>query len=227
MKVTWLGHAAFLLEGENRVLVDPFLTGNPAAVKKPEEVECDIVCVTHAHADHYGDVEEVAKRNGAPIVGIFEVATRAQARGSKVIGMNIGGSTKVKNTRITMTNAIHSSCFVGNGTIEAGGSPAGYIIDSGSRVYHSGDTAVFGDMQLIGELYEPELALLPIGDFYTMGPMEAAKAVELLGVERAIPMHYNTFDVIQQDPGRFKDLVAKRTDSAVVVLDPGESYGLD
>ncbi len=227
LKVTWLGHAAFLLEGEDRVLVDPFLEGNPVAAKEPEGVECDIVCVTHAHADHYGDAEEVAKRNGVPIVGIFEVATRAQARGSQVIGMNIGGSTKVKNTRITMTNAIHSSCFVGDGIVEAGGSPAGYVIDSGSVVYHAGDTGVFGDMQLIGELYQPELALLPIGDFYTMGPMEASKAVELLGVKRAIPMHYNTFDVIRQDPRRFKEMVAKRTDAEVTVLNPGGSYGLD
>lgn len=227
MEITWLGHAAFLLEGKDRILVDPFLTGNPVAAMKPEEVDCDVVCVTHAHSDHYGDAEAIAKRNGVPVVGILEVAARAQAHGSEVVGMNIGGSTEVRNTRITMTNAIHSSCFIGNGTVVSGGNPAGFVIDSGSRVYHSGDTAVFGDMQLIGELYEPDLALLPIGDFFTMGPMEAAKAVELLRTERTIPMHYNTFDVIRQDPLRFKDMVAKRTDSAVEILDPGQSFTLD
>ncbi len=226
MKVTWLGHAAFLLEGEDRVLVDPFLTGNPSAAVKPGEAECDIVCVTHAHADHYGDAEEVAKSNGAPLVGIFEIATRAEGKGCEAIGMNIGGTTKMSNTSITMTNAIHSSCFVGNGIVEAGGNPAGYVFESGVRVYHSGDTAVFGDMELIGELYEPDLALLPIGDFYTMGPREAVKAVELLGVKRVIPMHYSTFDVIRQDPKVFKELVAKQTGSEAIVLSPGESVNL-
>ncbi len=150
----------------------------------------------------------------------------AQAGGPDIVGMNIGGSTKVGDTRITMTNAIHSSCFVGDGKIEAGGNPAGFVIDSGSRVYHSGDTGVFGDMRLIGELYEPELALLPIGDFYTMGIREATKAVELLNTQTVIPMHYNTFEAIQQDPREFKNSVSMKTRSEVVILKPGESYSL-
>jgi L-ascorbate metabolism protein UlaG (beta-lactamase superfamily) len=227
MNVRWLGHAAFLLEGNERIVVDPFLTGNPLAPVKAEDLECDIVCVTHAHGDHFGDAVEIARRNEAPVVAIFEVATVAQSKGAEVIGMNIGGSTKVGDTRITLTNAVHSSCFVGDGKVEAGGNPAGLVIDSGQRVYHSGDTAVFGDMGLIGELYEPELALLPIGDFYTMGILEATKAVELLGVSRVIPMHYNTFDVIRQDPGEFKDSVSKKTGSEAIVLNPGESYTLE
>jgi L-ascorbate metabolism protein UlaG (beta-lactamase superfamily) len=227
MKVRWLGHAAFLLEGKDRIVVDPFLTGNPVAAIQPEEVECDVVCVTHAHGDHFGDAVEIARRNYAPIVAIFEVATAAQAKGAEVIGMNIGGSTRVGDTRITMTNAVHSSCFVGDGKMEAGGNPAGFVIDSGRVVYHSGDTAVFGDMALIGELYEPELALLPIGDFYTMGILEATKAVELLGVPKVIPMHYNTFDVIRQDPREFKDSVSRKTRSEPIILQPGESYSLE
>ncbi|MCJ2520551.1 MAG: metal-dependent hydrolase [Candidatus Thermoplasmatota archaeon] len=226
MKVTWLGHAAFLLEGKDRILVDPFLSGNPMASMKAEDVECDIVCVTHAHGDHYGDAVAIAKGNDAPIVAIYEVATMAQALGPDIVGMNIGGSTKVGDTRITMTNAIHSSCFVGDGKIEAGGNPAGFVIDSGSRVYHSGDTGVFGDMRLIGELYEPELALLPIGDFYTMGIREATKAVELLSTPTVIPMHYNTFEAIQQDPREFKNSVSMKTSSEAVILKPGESYSL-
>ncbi len=224
MKVTWLGHAAFLLEGKDRILVDPFLTGNPSAPVEATDVACDLICVSHAHGDHFGDAVDVATRNGAPIVAIFEVATAAEAKGAQVVGMNIGGTTQVGNTRITLTDAVHSSCFVGDGKVEAGGSPAGFVIDSGAKVYHAGDTAVFGDMALLGELYDPTLALLPIGDFYTMGPREAAKAVELLDVERTIPMHYNTFDAIRQDPRAFQERVARQTGAEAVVLEPGESF---
>ncbi|MFQ6012375.1 MAG: metal-dependent hydrolase [Thermoplasmata archaeon] len=226
MKVTWLGHAAFLLEGDDRVLVDPFLTGNPVASLAAEEVECDLVCVTHAHGDHFGDAVAIATRLGVPLVGIYEISVAAGAQGAEAVGMNIGGSTTVGNTRITMTHALHSSCFVGNGKVEAGGNPAGFVIDSGARVYHAGDTGVFGDMALIGELYQPELALLPIGDFYTMGLREATKATELLGVKRVVPMHYNTFPVIEQDPEAFRAAVAEKTRSEVTVLQPGESHGV-
>lgn len=226
MKVTWLGHAAFLIEGEDRILVDPFLRGNPMASVAPGEVECDMICVTHAHSDHFGDAVEISKRNGAPILAIFEVATVAQGRGAEVIGMNIGGSKAVGDSRITMTDAVHSSCFVGDGKVEAGGSPAGFIVESGGTVYHSGDTAVFGDMALIGELYEPDLSLLPIGDFYTMGIRQATKAVELLGTPLVIPMHYNTFDVIRQDPALFAESVSGKTKGRAVVLEPGQSHSL-
>ena len=226
MKVTWLGHAAFLLEGNDRILVDPFLTGNPAASITAEEVECDIVCVTHAHGDHFGDAVAIAKRVDVPLVAIHEISVAAEAQGAETVGMNIGGSTTVGSTRITMTHAIHSSCFVGDGKVEAGGSPAGFVIDSGARVYHAGDTGVFGDMALIGELYQPDLALLPIGDFYTMGLREATKATELLAVNRVIPMHYNTFPIIEQDAQAFRAAVSEKTRGDVTVLQPGESYRL-
>ncbi|MFQ5907966.1 MAG: metal-dependent hydrolase [Thermoplasmata archaeon] len=226
MKVTWLGHAAFLLEGRDRILVDPFLTGNPAAATTAEEVDCDLVCVTHAHGDHYGDAVAIATRLGVPLVGIYEISVAAEAQGASAVGMNIGGSTTVGGTRITMTHAVHSSCFVGNGKVEAGGNPAGFVFDSGARVYHAGDTGVFTDMALIGELYQPELALLPIGDFYTMGLREATKATELLGAKEVIPMHYNTFPVIEQDPAVFRTAVAEKTPSQVTVLQPGESHNV-
>ncbi|MFQ5552248.1 MAG: metal-dependent hydrolase [Thermoplasmata archaeon] len=226
MKVTWLGHAAFLLDGDDRILVDPFLTGNPAAATTAEEVECDLVCVTHAHGDHYGDAVAVATRLGVPLVAIYEISVVAEAQGAETVGMNVGGSTTVGHTRITMTHAVHSSCFVGDGKVEAGGNPAGFVIDSGARVYHAGDTAVFGDMALIGELYQPELALLPIGDFYTMGLREATKATALLGVNQVIPMHYNTFPVIEQDPAAFRSAVTEKTRSQVTLLEPGESHSL-
>lgn len=223
MKVTWLGHSAFLLEGKDRILVDPYFTGNPAAAVKAADVACDLICVTHAHNDHFGDAVELATRNEAPIVANFEVASVAERRGAPAVGINIGGTTKVGNTRITMTHAIHSSCFVGEGRVEGGGNPGGFVIDSGERIYHAGDTALFSDLALVGELYEPRLALIPIGDFFTMGPREAARAVELLGVERAVPMHYNTFDVIRQDPKVFRAEVARRSAAEVTVLKPGES----
>lgn len=226
MKVTWLGHAAFLLEGRDRILVDPFLTGNPAAAATAEEVECDLVCVTHAHGDHYGDAVAIAARLGVPLVGIYEISVVAEAQGANAVGMNVGGSTTLGDTQITMTHAVHSSCFVGNGKVEAGGSPAGFVFDSGARVYHAGDTGVFSDMALIGELYEPELALLPIGDFYTMGLREATKATELLGVKQVIPMHYNTFPAIEQDPAAFRAAVTENTRSRVTVLQPGESHSV-
>jgi L-ascorbate metabolism protein UlaG (beta-lactamase superfamily) len=185
-----------------------------------------MVCVTHAHGDHFGDAVAVAKRLEIPLVAIYEIAVAAEAQGAEAVGMNLGGSTTVGSTRITMTHAVHSSCFVGDGKVEAGGNPAGFVIDSGARVYHAGDTGVFGDMALIGELYRPDLALLPIGDFYTMGPREATKATELLGVHRVIPMHYNTFPAIQQDPEAFRSRVSEKTQSEVIILRPGESYDL-
>ncbi|MFQ5918681.1 MAG: metal-dependent hydrolase [Thermoplasmata archaeon] len=226
MEVTWLGHAAFLLAGADRVLVDPFLTGNPAAALAAEEVDCDMVCVTHAHGDHVGDAVAVATRLEVPLVAIYEISVVAEAQGAEAVGMNVGGSTTVGSTRITMTPAVHSSCFVGDGKVEAGGSPAGFVIDAGARVYHAGDTGVFGDMALIGELYQPDLALLPIGDFYTMGLREATKATGLLGVDRVIPMHYNTFPMIEQDPEAFQSMVSEATGSEVIILRPGQSYEL-
>lgn len=223
MKATWLGHAAVLLEGKDRIVVDPFLEGNPVAAASPEEISCDIVCVTHAHGDHMGDAASIAKRNDAPVVAIYEVATVAEGEGVDAVGMNIGGSTKVGDTTLTMTQAVHSSCFVADGRVDAGGCPAGFVIDSGATVYHAGDTGVFGDMALIGELYRPDLALLPIGDFYTMGLREATKAAELVGAPTVVPIHYNTFDVIRQDPTAFREAVTRATEHEVVILKPGES----
>lgn len=230
MRVQWLGHAAFLLEDRNRILVDPFITGNPAAEAagiRVGDLKCDAVCVTHAHSDHYGDAVKVARTNRVPLVAIFEVVQRAVAEGLPQdlgIGMNIGGTVRVKETSIHMTQAIHSSCFVAGGRVEAGGNPAGYVIDGGTRVYHAGDTAVFGDMALLRELLEPEVALLPIGDHFTMGPPSAAKAVELLGVRTVIPMHYNTFPVIKQDPHAFRQRVEGKGRAKVQVLEPGKEW---
>jgi len=224
MKITWLGHSAFILEGSKKVLIDPFLSGNPLAPRKPEEIEANIVFVTHGHGDHLGDATTIAKRNNAPVVCIHELSVILSKEGVKAVGMNIGGTAEVEGVKITLVKAVHSA-DVGEEPLSAG-APAGGVIEmDGIRVYHTGDTDVFMDMQLIGELHRPEVMLLPIGDYYTMGIKGAVKAIELVRPKVAIPMHYNTFPVIQQNPEDFRKAVEERgLETKVVILKPGESF---
>ena len=222
MKIRWLGHSCFLLTGRDKVLVDPFLSGNEAAPLKPSEVECDIICVTHGHGDHLGDAVEIGKRTGAPIVAIFEVAMHV-GQWTEAFGMNKGGKTKLKNTTIKMVNAIHSSGIPTAEFKHEGGEAAAYIIDTEKKVYHAGDTALFTDMKLIGEFDKPEIALLPIGDLYTMDPEAAAVAASWIKPKVVFPMHYNTWPKVQQDPEEFKKLVeAKAKGVKVVIPELGE-----
>lgn len=222
MKIKFLGHAAFLLSGEKTVLIDPFLSGNPSASVGPKDLpHIDMVLVTHGHGDHLGDAVQIAKGNDAVFVAMHEIALYAKAQGVVFIEpMNIGGTIEVQGVSITMTNALHSSDFEG-GSAHA----AGFVIGmDGHRVYHAGDTGVFYDMNLIRELYVPEVALLPIGSRYTMGIREAVKAVEFIQPQIVIPMHYGTTPLIQRDPQEFKEAVKGR--AHVVVLKPGESFTL-
>ncbi|WP_297536328.1 metal-dependent hydrolase [Thermococcus sp.] len=223
VKVKFLGHAAFLIEGSKKILIDPFLSGNPQAAVKPEDVEADLILVTHAHGDHIGDAVEIAKRTGAKIVAMFDVANyiSEQAEGIEVIGMNYG-PTEIDGVGIVQVPAWHSSSD-GKYSI---GNPCGYIVKlDGKTVYHAGDTFVFLDMGLFSELYGPiDVALLPIGGHFTMGPREAAKAVELLKPKKVVPMHYNTWPPISADPEEFKRLVGDKAE--VVILKPGESLEL-
>lgn len=224
MKVTWLGHAAFLIEGRDRILVDPFLTGNPKAAVSPDKVECDIVCVTHGHSDHLGDAVDIARRTGAVVASIVEMSNYVERCGVKGIGFNLGGSAKIRDTTITMVPAFHSSSIGAPGLEFSAAMPVGLVIDSGKVVYHAGDTSVFGDMRLVGELYGPDAALLPIGGFFTMDPKQAALAVSLIKPKVAIPMHYGTWPPIEQDPREFERLVKKSSPrTRVVVLEPGQS----
>lgn len=228
VKITWLGHAAYLFEAEKKLLVDPFISGNPKAPCALQELVPDIIAVTHGHRDHLGDAIEIGARTGCRVISTHEVANYIKSRGVFAEGMGIGGTIDAGWATLTMTGALHSSSIDASGFRFDGGSPAGFVIEIGGHsVYHAGDTGVFGDMRLIGELYGPELALLPIGDRFTMGIKGAVKAVELVRPKIAVPMHYSTFDVIRQDPEEFKSAVEEaKLDTKVIILEPGESIEL-
>jgi L-ascorbate metabolism protein UlaG (beta-lactamase superfamily) len=209
------------LTGRNKVLVDPFLSGNEAAPVKPDEIDCDIICVTHGHGDHIGDAVEIGKRTSAPIVAIFEVAMYC-SQWADVFGMNKGGTTKIKETSIKMVNAVHSSGIPPSEFKHSGGEAAAFVIDTEKKVYHAGDTALFTDMQVIGEFDQPEVAILPIGDLYTMGVREAAIATTWIKPKFVLPMHYNTWPKVQQDPKEFKKLVESMSNTKVLIPELGE-----
>ena len=231
-RITWLGHAAFLIESPRgaRVAIDPWIGNNPKFPKGFDLGKLDVIAATHGHFDHFGDDGiPLAKKTGATVVGIFELALHCGANGvAKVSGMNKGGGQKVAGIEFRMVHAVHSAGTSGAGK-EANfpADPCGYVMtfEDGFRVYHAGDTNVFSDMALIGELYEPDLALLPIGDFYTMGPREAAKACELLRVARVIPMHWGTFPILTGTPAGLREELKKRgLGTEVIELAPGGSW---
>ncbi|AFK23129.1 metal-dependent hydrolase [Pyrococcus sp. ST04] len=224
VKVKFLGHAAFYIEGSKKILIDPFLSGNPQAAAKPDDFrDVDLILVTHAHGDHLGDAGEIARLSGAKIVAMYDIANyiSEKYRGVETIGMNYG-PTEVDGVKIIQVPAWHSSSD-GKYSI---GNACGYIVElDGVKIYHAGDTFVFKDMELFAELYGPiDVALLPIGGHFTMGPREAAKAVELLRPKYVVPMHYNTWPPISADPEEFKKLVGEK--AKVVILKPGETLEL-
>jgi L-ascorbate metabolism protein UlaG (beta-lactamase superfamily) len=212
------------MEGRDKVLVDPFLTGNPKASTSSDKVECDLICVTHGHADHLGDALEIARRTGAPIASIVEMSMYIERCDLESTGFNLGGTARVKNTDITMVPAFHSSSIGAPGLEFSAAMPVGLVIDSGKPIYHAGDTCVFSDMKLIGELYKPEVALLPTGGFFTMDPLQAALAVSLIRPKIAVPMHYGTWEPIDSDPKEFERLVKEKAPEVrVEILEPGQS----
>jgi L-ascorbate metabolism protein UlaG (beta-lactamase superfamily) len=227
MELTWLGHSAFRIRTPKgrEILIDPFLSGNPKCPSdwhQPKQV--DVILITHAHGDHLGDTVALARTHqDAIVVGIYDLTSLLEAQGVEhTVGMNKGGTATVEDIQVTMVNAFHSSSTSKG---DYAGEPAGYVIrfDNDFRIYHAGDTCIFGDMRLIGELYRPDLALLPIGDHYTMGPLEAARACELLGCRRMIPMHFGTFPVLTGTPARLKELTKGLPDFRVIELRPGET----
>lgn len=216
---TYYGHACFVLDdGKYKVLCDPFLTGNPVATIKATDVKCDYILVTHGHGDHIGDAPEIARQNKAEVVSVPEILTLCETAG-KITGhgMNLGGSLALPFGRVKMVPALHSSGI-------AGGIACGFVITiGGETIYFAGDTALFSDMQIIAMQDKPTWAVLPIGDNYTMGPDDAAQAAKLLGVRHVIPVHYNTWPVIEQDPVAYKKITEARTNATVHVVTPGES----
>jgi len=221
-RIRCLGHSGFEIELANKILlIDPWLTGNPlAAVTASDVKKADIVCVTHDHGDHLGDAVEICKRTGATFVAIYELSVYAEEQGVKnVVGINIGGTAKVKGISITMVQAFHSSTR---------GAPTGFVIKAEEKtLYHAGDTGLFGDMKLIGEIHRPDVALIPIGDYYTMGPREAAEAVKLIKPAVVVPMHYQTFPVLESSAENFIKLVKEKAPKVkVVALKPGDTYQL-
>jgi L-ascorbate metabolism protein UlaG (beta-lactamase superfamily) len=227
LSITWFGHSTFLLRtpGGTRVLIDPWFTGNPScpdAMKKPPKA--DVILASHGHFDHIEDLILSARDSNAPVVGIFELCDWLGRKGiQNTSPMNKGGSQMVAGLRITMTDARHSSGFVDNGQMVYMGEPAGYVLalEDGQTIYYAGDTCLFGDMKLIGEMYKPEIAFLPIGDRFTMDPAAAAKACEFLGVRQVVPMHWGTFPLLTGTPEDLKKLVPSRVE--VLELKPGET----
>ncbi len=222
MQVTWLGHSAFEIEDLDHIVIDPFITGNPMAPKRWDEVKCDIIALTHGHGDHVGDTIEIARKTNAIIVAIHEIAQFLAKAGLQVESMNKGATIQVKNTVFSMTHAIHSSGISGEKIMIEGGEAAGYVMHGSKVIYHAGDTALFKDMELIAELYKPEIAFLPIGDRFTMGIKEAALATKMIAPRVVIPMHYNTFPLVEQDPFAFKEAVESLCPTEVVILNPGD-----
>jgi L-ascorbate metabolism protein UlaG (beta-lactamase superfamily) len=228
LAITWYGHSTFLMvtPGGRRVLIDPWFTGNPScppSMKRPAQL--DLVLASHGHSDHIADLVSVARESGAVVVAPFELCEWLGKKGiANVSPMNKGGSQRVAGLEIVMTDARHSSGYVDNGEMIYMGEAAGYVIlmEDGRRVYFAGDTALFGDMRLIGELYRPDIAMLPIGDRVTMGPVAAAKACELLGVKQVIPMHWGTFPMLTGTPGELEALVQSKG-VQVLALEPGET----
>jgi L-ascorbate metabolism protein UlaG (beta-lactamase superfamily) len=224
--LTWLGHASFRLDTASgkRIYVDPFLNGNPKCPENEQTPErADVVAVTHGHGDHVGDTVDIAKKHGATVVAPVELAEWLGSKQGveKTVNPNKGGTVEVDGVRFTLTNAFHSSS---NDDGEYMGEPCGIVVttDDGKKVYFAGDTCVFGDMQLIGRLYAPDVAVLPIGDHFTMGPKEASLAVELLGVKRVVPCHWGTFGLLTGTP----DQLEVGSDVTVERLEPGDSVTL-
>ena len=229
LKFRWNGHACFDIENQEtgkKLIIDPFLEGNPVAKLKKDEVKADVVVVTHGHSDHVGDAPYISIKNKAPLVTMVELAwiLGEKNEGLQIHDINFSGSVEVGGIKITAVPALHSSSYDGM----YAGNPGGMILDfNGFKVYHAGDTGVFSDMELIGKMYKPDVALLPIGGHYTMSPQEALKAVELINPKMAIPMHYNTFPAIKQDPLLFKSLVEKSTKTKVMIPEIGSEFIID
>lgn len=226
LAITSLGHSSFRVRtpGGKEILFDPWYTGNPAFLEATRPKSADLILISHGHFDHFTDAEATARATGATVVAIWEITSYLGAKGVKnVEPMNKGGTITTKGLRITMTDARHSSSVDDSGIVYLG-EAVGFIIklENGQTIYFAGDTALFGDMKLIGELYQPAIAFLPIGDRFTMGPDSAALAAQWLGVKQVVPMHHSTFPLLTGTPEQLEQHLAG-TGIDVLRLKPGET----
>lgn len=224
IKLTWLGHATFRIEtpAGKSILLEPWLKGNPMCPESEKDIrKVDVMLCSHGHADHIGDAVEIAKKHNPVVVGMVELCAWLQSKGVKqAAGMNKGGTATVGDLKVTMVHALHSSGIQDGDRMVYGGEAAGFVVEFSNnlKIYHAGDTIVFGDMAIIRELYRPDIAMLPIGDYYTMSPREAAYACALLKPKTVIPMHYGTFPILTGTVAEFRRLVK---DSEVFEMKPG------
>lgn len=223
LKATFLGHSCVsITDGKHNIIIDPFLTGNPQANIKAEDIKVDFILATHGHDDHLGDAVDIAKKNKATIIAPHELAVYVQKQGAEAHNMHIGGSYEFPFGRVKLTIAHHGSAA--GEEMKYTGNPCGFLIFmDGKTIYHAGDTGLFYDMKLIGEMNEIDLAFLPIGDNFTMGVTDAVKAVEFLNPKKVVPIHYKTWPLIDAEPTEFADRL-KDTDTEVVIIEPGNSY---
>jgi L-ascorbate metabolism protein UlaG (beta-lactamase superfamily) len=231
VEITWLGHATFRITTPSgkKLLIDPWVMGNPSC---PDELKdpgpLDAMLITHGHFDHIDDAVELGRSTNATMVGINETVAWLGSKGlENLIGFNKGGTVEVAGCKVHMTHAVHSCGITDGDKTIYGGEAAGYVIEfeSGFKLYHAGDTAVFSDMALIGRLLEPDWAMVPIGDHFTMGPRSAAEAIRLLGVKTVVPMHFGTFPVLVGTPAQLREEAADIEGLTVVDLEPGGSLG--
>ena len=229
-RLTWLGHSGFriLSPGGRTILVDPWLKNNPAC-PQPEksQAKADLLLITHGHFDHFEDALELARKLRPKVIANFEICQYLQQEGiEQTLPMNTGGTQAVEGIGITMVPASHTSSIAAGGRLLPGGEAVGYVLqmESGFRVYHAGDTTVFSDMRLIAELYQPDLAILPIGGLFTMGPREAAMACRLLRPPRLIPMHFGTFPPLTGRPDQLRELTPDLPEMEIIDLMPGETW---
>lgn len=228
LTLTYYGHSAFRLEADGHsVLVDPFITGNPSANVSADTVNAETILLTHAHNDHVGDTIDIAKRNNSRVITTFELGNWLEAQGiADAIGANHGGTVAFGGGTVKIVPAWHTSSYETDGGTVASGVPAGLVVRFGGKtIYFAGDTCLFLDMQLIGE-EELDVAVLPIGDHFTMGIKDAARAAGFLNATTVIPCHYNTFPPIEQDDAAFREAVESTTASAVTLMEPGASVEL-